>query len=43
MRHEKQKNNNNKRREEKAKGKSQDCCVTFKPKNHLEIMLSMRA
>ena len=22
---------------EKAKSKSQDCCVTFKPKNYLEI------
>ena len=23
---------------EKAKSKSQDCCVTFKPKNYLEII-----
>ena len=37
MRQEKQKNSNNKRREEKAKSKSQDCCVTFKPK--IEILL----
>ena len=30
---------------EKAKSKSQDCCVTFKPKtrNHLEILLSEHA
>ena len=28
---------------EKAKSKSQDCCVTFKPKNYLEILLSARA
>ena len=27
---------------EKAKNKSQDCCVTFKPKN-LEILLSAHA
>ena len=27
---------------EKAKSKSQDCCVTFKPKN-LEILLSAHA
>ena len=32
-----------KRREEKAKSKSQDCCVTFKPKNYLEILLSVHA
>ena len=28
---------------EKAKSKSQDCCVTFKPKNYLEILLSAHA
>ena len=28
---------------EKAKSKSQDCCVTFKPKNYVEILLSVRA
>ena len=29
---------------EKAKSKSQDCCVTFKPKlNYLEILLSVHA
>ena len=29
---------------EKAKSKSQDCCVTFKPRNEiLEILLSVRA
>ena len=28
---------------EKAKSKSQDCCVTFKPKNYLEILLSANA
>ena len=27
---------------EKAKSKSQDCCVTFKPKNYLVILLSAR-
>ena len=27
----------------KAKIKSQDCCVTFKPKNYLEILLSGHA
>lgn len=26
---------------EKAKGKSRDGCVNFKPKNHLEILLSV--
>ena len=31
-----------KRRGEKAKSKSQDCCVTFKPKN-LEILLYAHA
>ena len=39
MRQEKQK----KRGGEKAKSKSQDCCVTFKPKNYLEILLSVYA
>ena len=39
MRQEKQK----KRGGEKAKSKSQDCCVTFKPKNYLEILLSLHA
>ena len=29
------------RRLEKAKRKSQDCCVTFKPQNYLEILLSV--
>ena len=28
---------------EKAKSKSQDRCVTFKPKNYLEILLSVHA
>ena len=28
---------------EKAKGKSQDCCVTVNPKNYLEILLSTHA
>ena len=28
---------------EKAKSKSQDCCVTFKPKNYLKILLSVHA
>ena len=28
---------------EKAKSKSQDCCVTFKSKNYLEILLSTHA
>ena len=36
MRQEKQK----KRRGEKAKSKIQDYCVTFKPKNYPEILLS---
>ena len=36
MRHEKQK----KRGGKTAKRKSQDCCVTFKPKNYLQILLS---
>ena len=41
MRQEEQK----KRGGEKAKSKSQDCCITFKPKtrNHLEILLSEHA
>ena len=39
MRQEKQK----KRGGEKAKSKSQDCNVTFKPKNYLEILLSAQA
>ena len=29
--------------ERKRKSKSQDCCVTFKPKNYLEILLSAHA
>ena len=33
----------NKREGEKAKRISQDCCVTFKPKNYLEILLSVHA
>ena len=28
---------------EKAKSKSQDCCVTFKPKNYLKTLLSAHA
>ena len=32
-----------KKRREKAKSKSQDCCVTFKLKNYLEILLSAHA
>ena len=28
---------------EKGKSKSQDCCVTFKPKNYVEILLSAYA
>ena len=39
MRQEKQK----KRGGEKAKSESQDCCVTFKPKKFLEILLSVHA
>ena len=39
MRHEKRK----KKGGEKAKSKSQDCCVTFKPKNYLEILVSAHA
>ena len=39
MRQEKRK----KRGEEKAKSESQDCCVTFKPKNRLEFLLSVHA
>ena len=30
-------------RRRKAKSKSQDCCVTFKPKNYLEILPSVYA
>ena len=32
-----------KRGGEKGKSKSQDCCVTFKPKNYVEILLSAHA
>ena len=32
-----------KRGGEKPKSKSQDCRVTFKPKNYLEILLSVHA
>ena len=39
MRQEKRK----KRGGEKVKSKSQDCCVTFKPKNYVEILLSAHA
>ena len=39
MRQEKQK----KRGGEKVKSKSQDCCVTFKSKKFLEILLSAHA
>ena len=39
MRQEKRK----KREGEKAKSKSQDCCVTFIPKNYLEILLFAHA
>ena len=39
MRQEKQK----KRGRENVKSKSQDCCETFKPKNYLEILLSVHA
>ena len=28
---------------EKAKSKSQDCCVTFTPKNYVQILLSAHA
>ena len=28
---------------DKAKKKSQDCCVTFKPKNYPKILLSVHA
>jgi len=28
---------------EKAKSKSQDCCVTLKPKNYIKILLSVHA
>ena len=39
MRQEKRK----KKEGEKAKSKSQDCCLTFKPKNYVEILLSVHA
>ena len=39
MRQEKQKE----RGGEKAKSESQDCYVTFKPKNYLEILLSVHS
>ena len=39
MRQEKRK----KRGGEKVKSKSQDCCVTLKPKNYLAILLSAHA
>ena len=39
MRQEKQKKEGG----EKAKSKSQDFCVTFKPKNYLKILLSAHA
>ena len=32
-----------KRGGEKGKSKSQDCCVTFKPKTYVEILLSAHA
>ena len=32
-----------KRGGEKGKSKSQDCCVTFKPKNYVKILLSAHA
>ena len=32
-----------KRGGERGKSKNQDCCVTFKPKNYLEILLSAHA
>ena len=32
-----------KRGGEKVKSKSQDCCVTFKCKNYLKILLSVQA
>ena len=32
-----------KRGGEQAKSNSQDCCVTFKPKKYLDILLSARA
>ena len=31
------------REREKAKSKSQDCCITFKAKNYLTILLSVYA
>ena len=42
----KKKNEQEKRKKrggEKGKSKSQDCCVTFKPKNYVEILLSAHA
>ena len=39
----KRKGKGKKKRGEKAKGTSQDCCVTFKPKNYLEILPSVYA
>ena len=38
-----QENKPKKRGGEKGKSKSQDCCVTFKPKNYVEILLSAHA
>ena len=32
-----------KRGGEKGKSKSQDCCITFKPKNYVKILLSVHA
>ena len=32
-----------KRGQERKKNKSQDCCVTFKPKTYLKILLSAHA
>ena len=32
-----------KRGGEKGRSKSQDCCVTFKPKNYVKILLSAHA
>ena len=33
----------NKERREKVKSKSQDCCVTVKPKNYFKILFSAHA
>ena len=45
--HSKRKKNEQEKRKkrggEKGKSKSQDCCVTFKPKNYVEILLSAHA